>query len=171
MTHHGAMESADVLFEAVIVPHRSLSRGGLRVLLGGIALLCCVNATVFIHIGAWPVGGFTGVEFLLAALLFRLHTTAARASELVLLTPSELRIIRTEPNGRRRERVLSPTWLTVRFEERPGRVSGLWLGTRGEHEEIARSLGEDAKRDLADALAAALHRLRNPRFDNPQLQV
>ena len=36
--------------------------------------------------------------------------------------------------------------------------------------EIARSLGEDEKRDLADALGEALHRWRNPRFDNPQLR-
>ncbi len=164
------MDAADVLFEAVIVPHRSLSRRGLRLLLGVIALLCCVNAAVFIHIGAWPVGGFTGVELLLAAVLLRLNATAARASELLLLTPAELRIVRTDPKGRRVESVLSPAWLTVQLEERPGRVSGLWLGTRGTREEIARSLGEDAKRDLAQALAAALDRWRNPRFDNPQLQ-
>jgi hypothetical protein len=30
-------------------------------------------------------------------------------------------------------------------------------------------LGEAEKRDLSVALAGALHRLRNPRFDNPQL--
>lgn len=159
-----------MLFEAVIVPHRSLSRRGLRLLLAAIALICCVNAAVFIRIGAWPVGGFTGVELVLAAVLLRLNASAARASEMLLLTPAELRIVRTDPKGRRQECVLSPAWLTVQFEERPGRVSGLWLATRGMREEIARSLGEDAKRDLAHALTDALHRWRNPRFDNPQLQ-
>jgi uncharacterized membrane protein len=163
------MES-DVLFEAVIVPHRSLSRRGLTLLLGAIAVLCCVNAAVFISVGAWPVGGFTGVELLLAAVLFRLNATAARASEMLLLTPDALRIVRSDPKGHRREQVLSPAWLTVRLEERPGRVSGLWLGAGGVREEIGRSLGEEEKRDLAKALAEALHRWRNPRFDNAQLR-
>ena len=37
-------------------------------------------------------------------------------------------------------------------------------------EEVARALGEDEKRSLASALHSALHKLRNPHFDNPQLQ-
>lgn len=163
------MRSEPILFEAVIVPHRSLSRRGLRLLLIAIGVVCGVNAAVFIHIGAWPVGGFSGAELLLAAVLLRLNATAARASESLLLTEDALRVVRTDPRGRRAERVLSPAWLTVHLEERPGRVPGLWLGARDVREEVARSLGEDEKRDLARALSEALHRWRNPRFDNPQL--
>jgi len=164
------MSAQAPIFQAVIVPHRSLSRRGLRILLGVIALACTINGAVFVKVGAWPVGGFTGAELLLAALLLRLNVTSARASEMLLLTADALRIVRTDPKGRRQERVLSPAWLTVQFEERPGRVSGLWLGTRGAREEIGRSLGEAAKSDLAFALEDALHRWRNPRFDNPQLR-
>ena len=163
------MSDPDLIFEAVIVPHRSLSPRGLRLLLGGIALICAINAAVFIRIGAWPVGGFTGLELLLAALLLRLNAVSGRASELVRLHADALRIVRTDPQGRRAERVLSPAWLTVTLEERPGRVPGLWLGTRGEREEVAKALGETEKRDLARALEEALYRWRNPRFDNPQL--
>jgi uncharacterized membrane protein len=163
------MSAEAPIFEAVIVPHRSLSRRGLLVLLAAIALLCGINAAVSIHIGAWPVGGFTGVELLLAAVLFRLNATAARASEMLLLTHEALRIVRTDPKGRRQERALAAAWLTVTLEERPGRVPALWLGTRGEREEVAKSLGEAEKRDLAAALVEALHRWRNPRFENPQL--
>jgi uncharacterized membrane protein len=163
------MSGEDLIFEAVIVPHRSLSRRGLRLLLAAITAICVVNAAIFIHLGAWPVGGFTGVELLLAAVLLRLNVTAAKASELLLLTQDTLRIVRTDPKGRRDERVLSPAWLTVTLEERPGRVPGLWLGTRGEREEVAKALGEAEKRDLARALRDALHRWRNPSFDNPQL--
>jgi uncharacterized membrane protein len=163
------MSEANPIFEAVIVPHRSLSRRGLLILLGAIALACAVNAAVFVHIGAWPVGGFTGVELLLAGVLLRLNATSARASEMLLLTGEALRIVRTDPRGRREELSLPPDWLTVTLEERPGRVPGLWLGTRGQRREVAKSLGETEKRDLARALEEALYRWRNPRFDNPQL--
>ena len=56
------------------------------------------------------------------------------------------------------------------MEEPPGRVPKLLLVAHGVREEIAVTLGEDEKRDLWAALREALHRLRNPQFDNPQLQ-
>jgi uncharacterized membrane protein len=56
------------------------------------------------------------------------------------------------------------------LEERPGRVPALVLVERHRRMEIGQSLGEDEKRDLAQALGEALHRLRNPVFDNPQLR-
>lgn len=157
------------IFEAMIVPHRSLSPRALRWVLAAIGALCCVNAAVFIHIGAWPVGGFSGVELLLAIVLLRLNARGAREAELVILTEQGLRIIRTDARGRRQEKRLSAAWLNVQLEDRPGRVSGLHLVARDVREEIGRSLGEEEKRDLAAALQAALYRWRNPRFDNPQI--
>ena len=44
------------------------------------------------------------------------------------------------------------------------------LSRHGVSEEIGRALGEAEKRDLAASLARALHRARNPVFDNPQLR-
>jgi uncharacterized membrane protein len=159
----------EVLFEAMIVPHRSLSRRGLRLLLGGIALVCVANLVIFSRLHAWPVCGFAGAELVLAALLLRLNALGARASELLLLTPEALRVVRTDAKGRRQERALPPAWLTVQVEERPGRVPALWIGSHGVREELGRFLGETEKRDLARALSEALHRWRNPVFDNPQL--
>jgi len=159
----------DVLFEAIIVPHRSLSRRGLRSLLAGIGVICAANLIVFSQLRAWPVCGFAGGELVLAAVLLRLNALGARASELLLLTPEALRVVRVDRQGRREERVLPPAWLNVEVEERPGRVPGLWVACRGGREELGRFLGEAEKRDLARALAEALHRWRNPVFHNPQL--
>ncbi len=164
------MEPDQLLFEAVIIPHRSLSNTALKGLLAAICLMCSLSAGMFVWLGAWPVGGFTGLELLLAAFLFRLNAHAKRGSELILLTPSGLQIRRTEPNGTRRERTLQPGWLNLVLEERPGRVPGLVLVSRNLRVEIARDLGETEKRDLAEALDEALHRLRSPVFDNPQLR-
>lgn len=163
-------QSEALLFEAVIVPHRSLSAAALKRLLIFICVICSISAGMFIWLGAWPVGGFTGLELLLAAFLFRLNARAVRGSELVMLTDSGLRVVRTEPDGRRREITLQPGWLNLALEERPGRVPALILQARHQRVEIARSLGEDEKRQLSEALAAALDRMRNPRFDNAQLR-
>lgn len=159
-----------VLFEAVIVPHRSLSAAGLRVLLGVVLVASVASSTAFMLLGAWPVGVFAGLELVLAAWLFRLHMRAARASELLLLTPAGLRIVRTSARGRVESRDLPADWMAVRLEERPGRVPALVLQVRGQAVEVGRELGEEAKRSLAEALAEALHRRRNPVFDNPQLR-
>jgi uncharacterized membrane protein len=165
-----AAQASAPLFEAVIVPHRSLSRRGLTVLVGALCLLSSATATGFWLLGAWPVAGFSGAEILLAIALLRANARAVRASEVVLLEPDALRIIRTDPRGRREERVLPPGWLNLSLEERPGAVPRLWLTSRGMREQLGAALGEAEKRDLAAALGAALRRQRNPVFDNPQLR-
>jgi uncharacterized membrane protein len=81
-----------------------------------------------------------------------------------------LRVVHTGRSGRRDERVLPVGWLNVVLDEQPGRVPRLLLVARGLREEIAAALGEAEKRDLSSALRDALHAVRNPRFDNPQLR-
>jgi uncharacterized membrane protein len=164
------METDQVMFEALIVPHRSLSRRGRALVLLALGAVCCVNVGVSIVTRAWPVGGFAGAELLLAAYLLRRNARDARASELVLLSEQSLRIIRTDAKGARQEQTLSPFWLTMHLQDRPGRVPTLLLTAQGRHEEVGRSLGEAEKRDLARALSDALHRWRNPVFDNTQLR-
>lgn len=162
--------SGALLFEAVIIPHRSLSPRGLAILLGFITTLCGLTALRFWLIGAWPVIGFSVVEVGIAAWLIQLNARSARASELVLLDDITLRVVRIDARGRRREQSLSSAWLNVVIEEIPGRVPRLLLTTRNVREEIAAALGETEKRDLAAALGAALHRTRNPTFENSQLR-
>jgi uncharacterized membrane protein len=159
------------LFEAVIIPHRSLSSRGLRILIGVICLLSGLIVLRFWFIGAWPVAGFSVVEIGIAIFLLRLNASRARSSELVLLSEEALRIVRTGRTGRREERALPVGWLKVVLEELPGRVPKLLLVARGLREEIAAALGEAEKRDLWSALNEALHSVHNPRFNNPQLQT
>jgi uncharacterized membrane protein len=164
-----AMSAEDVLFKAVVVPHRSLSRRGLRRLLAVIGMVCAVNLASSARLHAWPIFAFAGLELLLAVVLLCLNARAARQSELLVLTPAALRIVRTDPRGQRKELVFSPAWLRVDLEERAGRVPALWLAARGVREEVGQTLGEAQKRDLARALGEALYRLRHPVFHNPQL--
>ncbi len=158
-----------LVFEAEIVPHRSLSPRGLAYVLGFLGVVSLSVTTLFWFLGAWPIAGFNGGEMLVAACLLRAHARSRRAREVLLLTAQDLRILRFDENGGRSEAHMPAAWLNVFLEERPGRVPGLYLVTHGRKEEVARVLGEPQKRDLAAALKDALYGLKNPTFDNPQL--
>ena len=164
------MDAEPCFFEAVIVPHRSLSRRGLRLLVGAICTLSVATTAVFWWLGAWPVAGFNGVEITAALLLLRHNARAVRSNEVILLTKSTLRSIRTAVDGTRTEREVPPAWLRVDVQERPGRVPGLYLASHGTRVEVGAALGEPEKLDLAAALKDALHRWRSPTYDNPQLR-
>ncbi len=170
MSVPSAAPGAAPLFEAVIVPHRSLSRRGILILSLSVAGLSGALALRFWFIGAWPVAGFSVIEVGLFVFLLRMNVRHARQSEMLLLSEAELRIVRTDWRGRRAERRLPAAWLRVRLEDRPGRVSRLVVLSRPEEEEIAATLGEEQKRDLAAAIQVALARARQPDFDNPQLR-
>jgi uncharacterized membrane protein len=162
-------DQAPAVFRAVIVPHRSLSKRGLGILLLCLCALSGVTTALFWRLAAWPVAGFTGLELALAATLLKLNSRGARASETLTLTETGMRVSRTDAGGRESEIVLPAAWLGVRLVEAPAKVTRLLLVARGRSEEIGRALGEEEKRDLARALREALHRCRYPRFDNKQL--
>jgi uncharacterized membrane protein len=159
-----------ILFQAEVTPHRSLSARGLRLVIVFVCAVSLGTTTLFWILGAWPIAGFNGVEILLAIILLKAHQKSARAKEVLLLSGAGLRVRRVDARGKVSEFLMPAGWLNVVLTERPGRVPGLYLAARGAQVEVAMSLGEPEKRDLAEALAGALHRLRNPVFDNPQLR-
>lgn len=158
-----------VLFEAVVTPHRSLSLRGQRVLAGSLLGLSGIIGAGLWFLGAWPVLGFNGLEVGLAIWLLRRNANAT-ASEVITLSEAGLRIARTDARGTRTEQSVPAAWLQVVLEERPGRAPLLVLVQRGVRTEVGAALGEHERRDLAEALRAALHRWRTPSFDNPQLR-
>ncbi len=161
--------SSPTLFEAVIVPHRSLGPRGLRWLIGALGALSALVAVGLWLAGAWPAIGFTGLEVALAVWLLVRHASIDGESEVLLLSDDGLRVINSR-RGARSEFKVPVGWLRASLEERRGRTPALMLRGGGVCVEVATSLGEDEKRDLATSLGAALFRQRNPIFDNPQLR-
>jgi uncharacterized membrane protein len=158
------------LFEAIVSPHRSLSR---RTLVGIVCAMLAASAlmsTMMALLGAWPVIGFNCGEMILAVLLFWLNARAARAREVIAIDGRAVRITRVSPGGRRSEVELPSYWTSLALEERAGTVPRLCFVQRGRRVEVGHALGEAEKRDLARVLAEALDRWRNPRFFNPQLE-
>jgi uncharacterized membrane protein len=158
------------IFEATVRPHRSLSRKGVLIAVGCMLLGSLIVTSMMALLGAWPVVGFNGADIALAIFLMWLNVRAARAREVIILSAQSLRITRTSIHGRHDSFSLAPYWLNVVLEERAGTVPKLILAARGSHTEIAHQLGEAEKRDLAAALTRALHKWRNPTFENPQLR-
>ena len=157
------------IFEAVIVPHRSLGPTGLRYLIAALAALSALVSVGLWLAGAWPVIGFTGIEVALAVWLLLRHAAIEGESEVLLLSDDGLHIIKSR-RGKRSEMRVPVGWLRSSIEERPGRTSALMLRGGQVAVEVATSLGEMEKRDLAISLGEALARQRNPVFDNVQLR-
>ena len=157
-------------FEAIITPHRSLGPAGLKRLVAFILILSSVVSTGLWVIGAWPVIGFNGAEIALAIVLLRRNARERHTIERLQLSSGGLIVQRTDARGRTSQRTLEGAWLNAVLQERPGRTPTLLLVERGRQLEVGKDLGEIEKRDLAQALGQALHRRRNPTFDNPQLQ-
>lgn len=158
------------LFEAVIVPHRSLGARGLRWVAGVILALSGAVSVGFWYLGAWPVVGFAGAEVLLALWLLRRHAAGAHETEVLVLSEAGLHVVRIDRGGRRSEQLVDSGWLRAELEERPGRGPALLLKSRGRRIEVGAALGEAEKRNLAAALDGALRRRQSPEFDNPQLR-
>jgi uncharacterized membrane protein len=160
----------ETVFEALVVPHRSLSRRGMLILSAGLALCSAGIAVRFWFLGAWPVIAFSGVEVALATLLLSINFRHARARELIRLSSAEITVVQTDHRGRRRSFSLPSAWLQIRLETTGNRDSRLLLRSHGRGREVAAFLHAPAKLSLFEALRDALHRVRQPRFDNEQLR-
>lgn len=149
-------------FDAVLRPHRSLGPRGFRVLFmfaGGLAL---VAGGVFALHGAWPISGFFGLDVLALYLAFRAsYRAAGHEWETIQLGPDAL-LVRRHYRGAAREWRLQPYWLSVDTVVDDERVVRLSLRSHGRELVVGRFLSPVERRDLADALRAALARQRAP---------
>ncbi len=160
-------EAGPLYFDATLSPHRSLSPRGFLILMSAIAGCGFAVGTGFALMGAWPVFGFAGLEVLLVYVAFRLNYRAARAHERLRLTPGWLEIARVDWNGRARLYRLEPAWLSIELDRPVEQDTPLLLRSRGAVAEIGRFLTPEERLEVAEALAAALARLKSPGLGIP----
>ncbi|HJQ57176.1 MAG TPA: DUF2244 domain-containing protein [Vineibacter sp.] len=158
-------------FNATLVPHRSLSRPGFRLL---IAVLLAANLVIGVPIyllGAWPVIGFMGLDVALVAILFRLNYRSGRLTETLTLTDQDLIVTRVDPEGLAEEARLDAYWLRIEMDDPPKHESRLTLISRGNRLVVGRFLTPDERLEVAQALRAAVARRRTAtythRWDTP----
>lgn len=159
--------SAPVLFEARLTPHRSLSPTAFTLLMAGVVAVAFVAGAASVALGAYPVTGFCGVELLLFYLLFRLnYRSAVGASEWIRLTADRLEVVRRERNRETGRWVLQPYWLSMAVEGNESEGAGaVLLRSHGRTLALGRFLAPEERLRLREALALALARAREPRFN------
>jgi uncharacterized membrane protein len=156
------------LFSALLTPHRSLNRTGFLVLMAFVSVVSFAAGLAFLLMGAWPVLGFFGIDVLAIYWAFRINFRRAKASEEILVTPSELRLRRISHRGQVMEFVLNPLWVQLNRETHAEYgIEKLYLVSKGRHIAIAGFLGPDEKASFANALAAALQAARRGPTYNP----
>lgn len=155
-----APQRADLLFDALLLPHRSLSPRGFLLLMALVGATSFCAGLVCFLIGAWPVVGFLGLEVALIYGAFRLNYRQARLYETVRLTRRDLTVERIGQRGDVSTWRFQPAWLQVQMDDPPRPTSQLVLRSHGRSLPIGRFLTAQERSDLAAALRAALTRAR-----------
>ena len=153
--------AAGVYFDAVLMPHRSLSPTGFWVLMTLISAVSFVSGMFFALHGAWPVFGYFGLDVLLIYLAFRASYRSARLYETVKLTTDALVVERIGPGGRRARWSFQPYWLRVEMDDPPQHHSQLRLTSHGRSLVLGAFLSPGERFEFAAALNAALRRQRD----------
>ena len=145
-----------VFFDAVLEPNRPLGVKGHALVLGFVALVSLVAATIFALKGAWPVTPFFGADVALLALAMKVSVRASRRRERLTLTAQRLLIERISANGAACREELNPYWLRVDHEDPELMGCELALVSRGRRWIVGSFLGAEERASLAAALRRAL---------------
>jgi uncharacterized membrane protein len=146
-------------FDAELVPHRSLSPRGFRILMAVVIAANVTVGAVFYFSGAWPVFGFMGLDVGLLYFLFRLNYRHGQLIESLRLTDDAFEVRRRFPNGEELRWSLEPYWLRVEIDA--GHDGRLTLVSRRRRVSIGSFLAPEERAEVAHALRDALHRQRS----------
>ncbi|WP_196502903.1 DUF2244 domain-containing protein [Aestuariivirga litoralis] len=146
-------------FSVTLYPHRSLSRFGLRVVLGAVITSNLVIGIFFWSLHAWPVFGFLGLDVVLVFVAFALNNRSAAQSEQIIFEGDEVFVIHSSRKGEIR-RNFNRRWIRIELERDEERelTGRLFIVSHGKKFEIASFLGAEERAALAKRLQAALVR-------------
>lgn len=158
------METANAeepVFAAVLRPYRSLSPRGFALLMLAIVACSFTVGLTFWWEGAWPIVLFCALDVVLVQFAFRVNYRAARASEEILLTPSELVVTRTSARGVSTATGFNPYWARFEVDRQPEYgIVRMAIASHGNRLPIGGFLGPNERENFAKAFSAALARVR-----------
>lgn len=153
---------APLYFDAVLTPNRSLPRWGFRFLMASMVVFLGSLGFAFAQLGAWPVAGFCGLEFVLVWGAFQLSYRSGRLYEKIRLDDEALTVSRVVPNRPVKSFVFQPSWVRVAMDNPPGHDSKLTLSSHGRTISVGSFLTPDERLEVAQALGEAIARWRSP---------
>lgn len=154
------MTDSAVHFDAVLHPHRSLSRRGFLIVMIAVGAISFVGGMAFLLMGAWPVFGFFGLDAALIYIAFRVNFREGRRYERVTLADDSLDVLQVAPGGGETRSTFPPYWTRILVDE----DGCLVLRSHGKSMELGRFLVEHEKESFREALDGALSKFRAPRF-------
>jgi uncharacterized membrane protein len=131
--------------KVVARPNASLSPEGSLKLLVVLAIVMLVVSVGFIHIGAWLVMPFAGLELLAFAIAF--HYVNLHSADFESITIEADRVV-VEKRDYRNESstVFQRYWTQVSLRESFGGRSALYIGSHGKEVEFGKHLIDDEQR-------------------------
>jgi uncharacterized membrane protein len=154
-------------FEAILYPSRSLGKRGYVLLIAGTGLVIGLYGLTFLLIGAWPIFGFLGAEWLLFWFLFSRHFRGDRRAERLRLYADRLVLEALDAKGKLTRIELQPYWLQLVLEHARRPNGALFLRSHGKNHEIGAFLSPGERQDLAFDLAEVLNRHRAKNSGSP----
>lgn len=151
-----------IVFDAILHPHRSLTRVGFFAVMAVMAASSLILGTIFYLAGAWPIVGFCGLDVLVLYLALKRNFRDALIYETVRLTADELRVEKGDIKGPQRVWTFQPHWLRVAMDDPPEHESQVVLSSHGRSVVVGAFLSPAERLDFARALSAELDRLRRP---------
>lgn len=148
-------------FNAVVTPHRSLSRKGFVIVMSLMIVLNFTAGMIFLLEGAWPIFAFCVLDLVLVWWAFRANYRAARAHETVQLSDDELLVRRVDQHGRIKAFSFQPYWVRLDLVENNDESTNLYLRSHGKSLELAHVLSPPERLQFARALQTALRKLKN----------
>ncbi len=148
-------------WQTVLRPHRSLSRAGFRRFMVCLGVISLGVGLFFVHIGAWPVCGFFGLDVLLIYWAFRVSYRDGKMRETLRLQGDDFTIERVSVRGEVRHWQFHPYWLRVQLVARGDFGNRLLLSSHGKHLPIAGFVTDDERAAIADEIKQVLNRYKN----------
>lgn len=153
-----------VYLDAVLEPPRSLTpRGFNRVMmvLGGMSL---ASSLLFLSLGAWPVMGFMGLEFLALWWVFRFSFRAQRARTYVRVTADAIDVRKVDGWGRERRASLASHFARVEFDRAADGPNALRVAASQRAYVVGEFLTPRERETFARRLAQAISDARRERY-------
>ena len=145
------------VFSAMLVPHRSLTPGGVALLMVVFAAICISTGVFYVTLGAWPVAIFMLADIAILYLAITISLRSGRAREEVTVTRSLVHIRKVAPNGRHQDHHFNPFWARFQVDRHDEiGITAMRVSGQGRATTLGAFLNPVDRESFADAFSRAL---------------